>query len=114
MSLLGDAGLLPTIQDEELNGGNTYGRTEMPRQSGEGESRGQPWFEEMIEGSELGRLRKRRGGETSADGKSIVEWEIMEFSTDEGGAVMEGGIATGKRKQRDMSDGEDLIMRENH
>ena len=114
MSLLSDAGLLPTVQDEELSAATTSSRTEVSRQAAEGESKGQPWFEEMIEGSELGRLRRRRGGETSADGKSTIEWEIVEFNTDEGGALLEGGIATGKRKHGDMGGGENLVMREDH
>lgn len=56
--------------------------------------RGAPWFEEMVEGSRLGRIKRRRGGQTSADGKSKVEWEVVEFTTEPG----DGERGTGKRK----------------
>lgn len=63
------------------------------------EIHGEPWFEEMIEGSELARLRRRRGGKTSADGKSSVEWEIVEFEDD-------GNRTPGKRKIREEGKGD--------
>ena len=72
------------------------------------EVRGVPWFEEMIEGSELGRMKRRRGGQTSADGKTKVEWEIVEFASDEG----DSGISSGeKRKLDQVGEGDDLVMR---
>ena len=58
------------------------------------EVRGNPWFEEMIEGSELGRIKRQRGGESSADGKSSVEWEVFEITNETG----DGSTGTGKRK----------------
>ncbi|KAL8735502.1 MAG: hypothetical protein Q9181_002774 [Wetmoreana brouardii] len=58
------------------------------------EIQGLPWFEEMIEGSELGRLKRRRGGQSSADGRSKVDWEVVEFSSETG----DTGANTGKRK----------------
>ena len=64
--------------------------------------RGQPWFEEMLEGSELGRLRRRRGGMTSKDGSSQVEWEIMEFESHDAEGGQEVGVGTVKRKLGDM------------
>ena len=71
------------------------------------EVRGTPWFEEMIEGSELGRMKRRRGGHTSADGKIKVEWEIMEVEGDNG----EGGLTGGeKRKLDQVGKGDDLVM----
>lgn len=45
---------------------------------------GIPWFEEMIEGSRLGRLmRSRRGIGRSDDQSTTIEWEITEWH-DEG------------------------------
>ncbi|KAL8947642.1 MAG: hypothetical protein Q9222_006099 [Ikaeria aurantiellina] len=55
---------------------------------------GRPWFEEMIEGSELGRIKRRRGGQSSADGQSKVAWEVVEFSSE----PQDVGASTGKRK----------------
>ena len=63
----------------------------------------------MIEGSELGRLRRRRGGQTSADGRTKVEWEVNDYSMDEVGDA--SGSGNGKRKIGDL---EDLVMREGH
>lgn len=56
---------------------------------------GTPWFEEMIQGSELGKVKRRRGGQSSLDGRSKVEWEIVEFTADD----EENSIVdTGKRE----------------
>ncbi|KAL8761018.1 MAG: hypothetical protein Q9184_002831 [Pyrenodesmia sp. 2 TL-2023] len=62
--------------------------------SNERKIRGAPWFEQMVEGSHLGRIKRRIGGQTSADGKSKVEWEVVEFTTEPGN----GERGTGKRK----------------
>ncbi|GIZ42282.1 hypothetical protein CKM354_000555700 [Cercospora kikuchii] len=40
--------------------------------------RGVPYFEEMIENSRLGRIRRQVGGQTSRDGTSSVQWEVIE------------------------------------
>ncbi|RAK78384.1 uncharacterized protein BO72DRAFT_476675 [Aspergillus fijiensis CBS 313.89] len=53
---------------------------------------GIPWFEEMIEGSQLGRLMKtRRGVGVSDDHSTTVEWEISEWSSDATGAQKPAG-----------------------
>ncbi|KKK22534.1 hypothetical protein P175DRAFT_0529984 [Aspergillus ochraceoroseus IBT 24754] len=67
----------------------------------EGTTGGIPWFEEMIEGSKLGRLMKtRRGVGVSDDQSTTIEWEVSEW-TDAGPG--EGGSSTvqavGKRKR---------------
>ncbi|KAL8706082.1 MAG: hypothetical protein Q9201_000847 [Fulgogasparrea decipioides] len=71
------------------------------------EIQGLPWFEEMIEGSELGRIKRRRGGQSSADGRSTVEWEVVEFSSEPG----DTGANTGKRKLDQVGEG-DVVMKE--
>lgn len=40
--------------------------------------KGVPWFEELVEDSRLGRLRRQRGGYQKAN--SNVEWEVIEIS----------------------------------
>ncbi|PYI26875.1 hypothetical protein BP00DRAFT_354903, partial [Aspergillus indologenus CBS 114.80] len=65
---------------------------------------GIPWFEEMIEGSQLGRLMKtRRGVGVSDDHSTTVEWEISEWSSDATGAQRPAGVGlplqAGKRKR---------------
>lgn len=70
--------------------------------------RGVSWFEEMIEGSELGRIERQRGGQSSADGKSKVEWEVVEFTNESG----DSGSSTGKRKLDQVGNKGDTEMRE--
>ena len=76
------------------------------------ELKGQPWFEEMIEGSQLGNLRRRRGGRTSTDGKTKVEWEVLELNSNDNENLVDRGIGTGKRKHSDTAQGSDVVMRE--
>lgn len=49
-----------------------------------------PWFEKMVEGSTLGKIR--RTGLRREDGVRVVEWEIVEWTEAEGDA------SPGKRK----------------
>lgn len=57
--------------------------------------RGAPWFEELIENSRLGRIKRQKGGYTSEDGTTSAEWEIIEW-TNEG--EEEGRTTPSKRK----------------
>jgi hypothetical protein len=52
-------------------------------------NRGMPYFEEMVEDSRLGRIKRRRGGQVGADGR-VVQWEVTEIEGDHGDAFMEG------------------------
>jgi hypothetical protein len=48
-----------------------------------GRTGGLSWFEELLEGSRLGRSQNiRRGVGVSADGSTSVEWEISEYVDD--------------------------------
>lgn len=82
----------------------------MPPTLSEGTA-GVPWFEEMIEGSRLGRAEKtRRGIAISGDGRTRVEWEVSEFDDEA------PGTPRGKRKlEEDIphgpGNGEDVQMR---
>lgn len=56
----------------------------MPQQRGSTmahrmQNRGMPYFEEMVENSRLGRIKRQRGGQSSTDGTSRVEWEVIEM-----------------------------------
>ena len=117
LGLLGKAGVLPSIEVEreklESKQEGVEGMVLDARADEGRETRGQPWFEEIIEGSELGRLRRRRGGETSKDGRSSVEWEIVEMGIDEdeGEGKDAGSTGTTKRKLGEMGEPEDISMR---
>lgn len=114
LGLLAAMGLLPTGAEGE-EGGADGGRGGLRGRGGEGvvEVRGQPWFEELIEGSELGRLRRKMGGQTSMDGKTRVEWEVVEFES-EGTGDVEGGSGGGKRKHGDVGGEDGLPVREGY
>ncbi|KAL8774120.1 MAG: hypothetical protein Q9209_001228 [Squamulea sp. 1 TL-2023] len=72
------------------------------------EIQGAPWFEEMIEGSELGRIKRQRGGQSSADGRSKVSWEVVEFTSE----PSDNGNNIGKRKLSQVGKESDIAMRE--
>ena len=115
VELLEDAGFLTgvgeTIEGRDENGGlqTVMTRSNLGTSVGEGrEVSGTPWFEEMIEGSELGRIKRRRGGGKSSDGKVTVEYEVTEFESEESGG---GTLGTGKRKLESLGNEDDVEMR---
>jgi len=84
-------------------------QTSSVQRHGEGrEARGIPWFEEMVEGSELGRIKRRRGGETSVDGSTRIEWEVVEIDRDDGDGDT---TTTAKRKISKLEEGDEIPMR---
>jgi hypothetical protein len=96
-------GLIPddTDSDEPAHAGDA-GEQDEPTERETAvvrESFGVPWFEELVEGTRLGKLRRQRGGHGSQDGRVQVEWEIIEYS---GGSDMEDvdmpTPSSGKRK----------------
>ncbi|KAF7544735.1 hypothetical protein G7Z17_g9716 [Cylindrodendrum hubeiense] len=81
---LEDMGLIP-----EDGNGNDKGDNRSPtseeaadRSAALRQSYGVPWFDGMVEGSKLGRLRRSQGAEQSQDGRVKVEWEVVEYSGD--------------------------------
>ncbi|PPJ59537.1 hypothetical protein CBER1_08865 [Cercospora berteroae] len=63
--------------------------------------RGVPYFEEMIENSRLGRIRRQVGGQTSRDGTSSVHWEVIETvigPNDDGDPVSVGGSSPKRQR----------------
>lgn len=110
MERLQDAGLLPGLASVNNERPHTdSGGSRQIANLGQGrEVRGTPWFEEMIQGSDLGRIKRRSGGETNLDGSTRVEWEITEFESGEG----DGAVAsTGKRKLGYLDAGDDVEMK---
>lgn len=50
-------------------------------------NRGMPYFEELVENSRLGRIKRQIGGHTSQDGSTSVQWEVVEIGGSGGGVV---------------------------
>lgn len=96
-----------TSENEGQTGPGTS-KPEAIRANSGRELQGMPWFEEMVEGSELGRIKRSRGGRRSFDGRSRVEWEIVEF---EGDKEEDKIPNTGKRKLDMIGKGDDVEMR---
>ncbi|KAJ5682784.1 hypothetical protein N7462_005949 [Penicillium macrosclerotiorum] len=84
--------------------------TDSSRSFRHGTAGGIPWFEEMVEGSRLGRLmRSRRGMGMSDDQSTSIEWEVSEWVDygSEGTPIVDSdsnGHATGKRKREQHID----------
>lgn len=81
------------------------------RSERQGNLGGISWFEEMLDGSRLGRTQTtRRGQGASADGQTTVEWEISEY-IDDGTGVSSANTPTGsKRKIEVVTEDEDFSM----
>jgi hypothetical protein len=58
-----------------------------------------PWFETMLQGSSLSRVRRSRGKRQTQDGRVRMEWEIVELLPNEG--PENDTQASGKRKLED-------------
>lgn len=67
---------------------------------------GIPWFESMITGSRLGNVHTTRGVRESRDRRVRVEYEITEWTGDDGGETddVPDTSATGKRKRGEVDD----------
>ena len=97
-----EAGLLASAEENEkveTSDRNEEKKETMKRKHNR-ELIGTPWFEKM---------KRRRGGQSSADGRSKVEWEIVEFTADD---EQSNKIDTGKRKINISED--DVEMRGGH
>ena len=98
-------GALPVEESDSENASSEVTTTRQAR-----EVKGAPWFEEMIEGSALGRMKRRRGGETSEDGRTRVKWEVVEFDGEEDDGSG-GAVGAAKSKIGEVGDGDNVQMR---
>ena len=63
-------------------------------------NRGMPYFEELVEDSRLGKIKRRRGGHVDAEGRE-VQWEVTEIEGgDDGDAVMESVVESSNGNKR--------------
>jgi hypothetical protein len=67
-----------------------------------------PWFESMLQGSSLGRVKRSRGTRQTHDGRVKIEWEIVELLP--GDDAIDGEAqAMGKRKLGDIESQEAVM-----
>jgi len=78
---LEDLGLLPkeALEDAESDKEKIENVVGSNVLNGDG-NEGLPWFETMVEGSKLGKMKKSWGSRQSGNGRYKVEWEIMEWT----------------------------------
>lgn len=87
-------------EEEDVGEGPSSTRVAKRRTAGSMSNRGIPWFEELVEDSRLGRMKRRRGGHVDAEGRE-VQWEVTEIEGgDDGDAVMESVIEDGNANKR--------------
>jgi hypothetical protein len=74
------------------------------------ESTGVPWFDKLVDGTRLGKMRRSQGTRLSRDGKVKVEWEIVEWTEGDDDTEVEDADADsaekpspGKRKLDEMA-----------
>lgn len=65
---------------------------------------GLPWFDSLVEGSRLGTMKTTKGSHRSQDGTVRVEWEIVEYTEDDGDG--NDTPQSGKRKLGEREDGD--------
>ena len=112
--LLGDLGFLPSSDssDDDEVASTAPSRPNQSRtvvRPGP-QSRGAPWFEEIVRNTRLGRFKQQRGGHT--DSGVQIEWEVTEWTEGDGLDVDDEGSATpSKRKIGDVDDADDIDMR---
>ncbi|ETI29409.1 hypothetical protein G647_01862 [Cladophialophora carrionii CBS 160.54] len=76
-----------------------------------GRTGGLTWFEEMLDGSRLGRVQNtRRGIGITNDGSTRVEWEVSEYLDD--GSATPGTPTSSKRKIEDVAQDDDVRMQQ--
>lgn len=110
MGLIPDASDLEDESDEEpqkqLQQQLTSSGSQASRATALRQSYGVPWFDSLVEGTRLGKMRRSRGVERSHDGRVRVEWEVIEYDDSGSGSDVDvdmGMVNPGKRK-RDSSD----------
>ena len=81
------------------------------RHQGRGDADGLPWFENLLHGSSLGRVKRSRGEKHSRDGRLMMEWEIIELLPDEG---REGDAQSPAKRKIGEVDSSDAVMEETH
>lgn len=97
--------MLPTeaVESAEVDKDSGAGRAVVRTAEGTGDE-GLPWFQSMIEGSKLGNMKRTMGERRNRDGSVRIEWEVVEWTGDDGAPEGEVLQPNGKRKLGDYVD----------
>ena len=89
------------LEQDESESGEEQSEGRVQRMTaGSMRNRGMPYFEEMVEDSRLGRIKRRMGGAVGAGGRE-VQWEVTEIEGEgDGDAVMQGMVEGGNGNKR--------------
>ncbi len=104
---LEDLGLLPREAVEDAESDKEAIESVAPNGGSNGSNRdaieGLPWFETMVQGSRLGKMKKSWGKQHSSDGRYKVEWEVTEWTDDgkEGDSAIPGKRKVGVLEEED-------------
>lgn len=79
---LEDMGLIPDQSDADDDVKESRDETASSGSTALRQSDGVPWFETLVEGTPLGRLRRSHGTRQSEDGSVKLEWEVVDFTGD--------------------------------
>jgi len=69
-------------------------------------TRGAPWFEEMVESTKLGKLKRQKGGHVSRSANVKIEWEVVEWTEGDDADDEAAEGVKGKRKIGDIEAGD--------
>lgn len=112
METLADLGILGREEmANEHNVGRVNEQSALSSVEHSKEIQGFPWFEDVVQGSRLGRMRTTKGGGTSADGSTTIRWKVIELGGEDDVDSAESGLGTGKRKLVHLRAEEDVEMR---
>lgn len=87
--------------EEDVGEGLSTSRVVKRRTAGSMSNRGMPYFEELVEDSKLGKIKRRHGGHVDAEGRE-VQWEVTEIEVGGGNedTVMESAVEVGNGNKR--------------
>lgn len=111
--MLGELGFLPSSSESSDDEASVAGPSRTTDRSrsvarSEPQSRGAPWFEEIVRNTRLGRFKQQRDGHTESG--VHVEWEVTEWTEGDDGDD-EGSATPSKRKIGDVDGTDDTEMR---
>ena len=123
---LEEMGIMPDqseTEEEHIAAGESKGTMTPPdRELALRQSFGVPWFDTIVEGTRLGKMRRGHGIQRSQDGRINIEWEVVDYTNDESQGLgsqqdmdtdmdIDAKTTPSKRKLTDREDSELVVKR---